>query len=402
MEKKIMSPEKQIEQRDKVLKMRNFHYENFNKWSSFFYIIIGALFVGYYNIVGRDNSELFQNVILLLGYIVSLCWHISNKGYYYWEMHWIFFIIDIEQKLNSEDDKIYSMFYCKEDGKNQCGDSNGKEKVKGDNLYNGNYWIPWEPANVSTSKVTLVLSFIVACSWSFLLIYKSCKNNGIETIWIAFIAVIATLILTAIAGAILHSTINHKIKYFTPIDSFDCKWYKILVGCGCKNANKSILIQNQKKYNSMKKIYLWLLGFLFLLAPVGIYIIKFSNLKISDMPSDWGIFGDYMGGVYSVIVVILGAILTYYCMYKDRRRKNVEYAIKEIYSKIKQLDKYYSDESAASFQVLISEQELFLPKNLFENLKRLSDKYVSSQNGIVDEPLKEEVLNELKDLYNEF
>ena len=97
-----MSPREQIEHRDKVLKMRNFHYENFNKWSSFFYIIIGALFVGYYNIVGKENSELFQNVILLLGYIVSLCWHISNKGYYYWEMHWIFFIIDFLKYILSK------------------------------------------------------------------------------------------------------------------------------------------------------------------------------------------------------------------------------------------------------------------------------------------------------------
>ena len=76
MENKEMSFEERQYQR--LIDARNFHYENFNKWSLYFYAIIAALFVGYYQI---ENNIVLSSVIALVGYVVSICCYLSGKGY---------------------------------------------------------------------------------------------------------------------------------------------------------------------------------------------------------------------------------------------------------------------------------------------------------------------------------
>ena len=94
MEDKEMSfGERQYE---RLIKARNFHYENFNKWSLYFYAIIAALFVGYYNV---KDSVVLSMVIAVVGYVVSICCHLSGKGYYYWENNWIKLIMHYEKQV---------------------------------------------------------------------------------------------------------------------------------------------------------------------------------------------------------------------------------------------------------------------------------------------------------------
>ena len=88
-------------QYERLIKARNFHYENFNKWSLYFYAIIAALFVGYYTLETKDGNvaESIKWCILVLGYVVSMCCYLSAKGYYYWEINWIKLIMHYEKQV---------------------------------------------------------------------------------------------------------------------------------------------------------------------------------------------------------------------------------------------------------------------------------------------------------------
>lgn len=63
-----------------IIKARNFHYENFNKWMTYFYVMISALVLGLCNILSKQDVDIFdkqRNIVLVisfLGFIVSLAW----------------------------------------------------------------------------------------------------------------------------------------------------------------------------------------------------------------------------------------------------------------------------------------------------------------------------------------
>lgn len=65
-----------------LIKARNFHYENFVKWLSYFYVAIAALFVGFYSIAKEKtfpDQYLLEIAVLMIGYIVSIFWYWSSK-----------------------------------------------------------------------------------------------------------------------------------------------------------------------------------------------------------------------------------------------------------------------------------------------------------------------------------
>ena len=100
-------------QYQRLIDARNFHYENFNKWSLYFYAIIAALFMGYYHVGG---NIVLSSVIALVGYVVSICCYLSGKGYYYWEINWIRLLHNYEKEVlketkDHEEMRVYSRFY---------------------------------------------------------------------------------------------------------------------------------------------------------------------------------------------------------------------------------------------------------------------------------------------------
>ena len=45
-----------LDERYKILvEARNFHYDNFNKWMTYFYVAIGAVFIGYCTIISSNK-----------------------------------------------------------------------------------------------------------------------------------------------------------------------------------------------------------------------------------------------------------------------------------------------------------------------------------------------------------
>lgn len=159
---------------DRLINARNFHYQNFSIWMTFFIVIIGALFVGLYNIDSSKNNipVLF---ILICGYISSFCFFISAKGYVYWETNWISLIHKYEEKLNDED-KIYSVFADKDCNKNVLN--------------------PFAGANFSTSKIVLFLAFCVTICWGYLLFSKIFCFIELNCIILSMIFILIDIIFT--------------------------------------------------------------------------------------------------------------------------------------------------------------------------------------------------------------
>lgn len=157
---------------------RNFHYENFNKWMTFFYVAIGAIFLGYYSdgINKITNGRLLLNI---LGIITSLFFYWSGKGYYYWETNWIMKIHDYERQF-SDKDKIYGSF--------------ANKKV------NNDYYKITSGANISTSKISLSFAFCISTVWVYLLIsdvhkyFWKYQNLYYQVFFLAFSVLVVKLL----------------------------------------------------------------------------------------------------------------------------------------------------------------------------------------------------------------
>ena len=160
-----------------IIKARNFHYENFNKWMTYFYLMISALVLGLCNILSKQDVDIFdkqRNIVLVisfLGFIVSLAWHWSNKGYYYWNINFISLVNHYEKNLLkfNENERIYFVFA-------------NKEKQN-------NYANPLSGANISTSKISILLSYIITLFWSSLITFILLKD-GIEYDWLYYLCTI--------------------------------------------------------------------------------------------------------------------------------------------------------------------------------------------------------------------
>ena len=195
-----------------LIKARNFHYENYNKWMTYFYVIIGAIFLGLFNIVSKNERYLdcYKNEITLicaLGFIVSLCWYLANKGYYYWNINFINLVNHYEKNIFKfeENERVYFTFANK-------------------NVQN-NYLSPIHGANISTSKISIFLSYIFTFCWGYSVFYILLFNYFLSY-WICIICCLISfftiVVLSILAGKYLKS--NHtafpdlKIKFLDWVD----------------------------------------------------------------------------------------------------------------------------------------------------------------------------------------
>jgi len=142
---------------EQLVKARDNNNTVFYFWMSFFTVAIGALFVGYYTMISSEGYKACDykaetTLILSFGYFVSLIWHWSCKGYYYWVNNWISLILNHEKEL-CPTRSIYSCFYDLEDKRDLCS-----------------YWKPLRPANISTGRLLGLFSFGTAVAWGILLL----------------------------------------------------------------------------------------------------------------------------------------------------------------------------------------------------------------------------------------
>lgn len=176
-----------------LINARNFHYDNFNKWMTYFYVAIGALFIGYYTIAKEKGLEDEKIILLLLGYISSLFWYWSSKGYYFWAINFITLINNCEKKSLKlkKKKRVYFVF------------ANRKK--------NNNYFNPLKGANISTSKVAILFAFMISIAWGTML---SNKLVDLEFYFDISISAIVTLISSyLIPKYFLKSKIKHLANF---------------------------------------------------------------------------------------------------------------------------------------------------------------------------------------------
>jgi hypothetical protein len=177
-----------------TVQARNFHYDNFSKWMTYYYVAVAAVFVAYYS---YNSNDIISTLIVTLGCFISILWHLSCKGYYFWIKNWTDLINRLEYQNKNEFEKVYSIF---------------SKQVKENNNVLIN---PIQSANISTSKVTLILSFGISIFWFFLLVDKLItKYFGINVYYslVFLIAVFLSSLVIFIFGKFLKSDISkHKL-----------------------------------------------------------------------------------------------------------------------------------------------------------------------------------------------
>jgi hypothetical protein len=183
-----------------LIEARNFHYDNFNKWMTYFYVAVGTIFIGYTTVISSQKDLIMVEwLLLLLGYITGLLWYWSCKGYYYWNINFISLVNYYETELFkwSKKERIYSVF--------------ANKSTEND------YVSPISGANISSSKVAILFAFIITCFWGFILSYKLLNNiicfcdcKAFIYISSLFTSTISTLIFSVLVPkSFLKSKIDH-------------------------------------------------------------------------------------------------------------------------------------------------------------------------------------------------
>lgn len=182
------------EQYKLLIQARNFHFDNYNKWMTYFYVAMAAFFIGYYTMVtSSKNQDLTFEIItlLIIGYITSLFWYLSSKGYYYWNINFIKLINHFEEqnlKLKKEE-RVYYIFADKKAENNIPSPING--------------------ANFSTSKITIFFAYIITLFWNNLL-FKNLLSptNNCDYLLYFILSLLMTLIFSGVFSLFLKSDIK--------------------------------------------------------------------------------------------------------------------------------------------------------------------------------------------------
>ncbi len=169
-------------------KVRDFEIGMFWQRTAYFSVLVGALFVAYYTIIGKegnDYSAVYTLLISFLGFLASLVWWLSNKGSKFWQENWELHI-DYIEKI-SKQNKIHSTILSKPEKK----------------------LFPLGAKAFSMSKLNMLFSFAVCISWLLMLLnnimhffpYKEELANLVSAATIdliLFILSILTLIIISI------------------------------------------------------------------------------------------------------------------------------------------------------------------------------------------------------------
>lgn len=145
------------------------------------------------------------------------------------------------------------------------------------------------------------------------------------------------------------------------------------------------------------------LAVIVLSAPLLVYICFFGGYSISDNPADWGAFGDYIGGVYTVLVTFFAIYLTRHLEKRDAVRNKAKTAVGAIYEQIVKIDYNHVDMRKVSKLLrLTKENELYITPSLFVHLTDLHDDYFEAKHDPkkFDIQKEETIKKELKRLYD--
>ena len=158
--------EKKLSLFQKAIEARNFHYENFTKWQTFFYVAVGSVLVAYCALltgrqdIAAENTEIYCVLLKLLpiiGYVFSLIWLCSSRGYTLWWNSYMSLVKHFEQKHilkkkdEDESDMTLAVF--------NVADKQSFSRESYVDLTSG--------ANFSTSRLSNAMALVSTLAWSW-------------------------------------------------------------------------------------------------------------------------------------------------------------------------------------------------------------------------------------------
>lgn len=159
----------------------------------------------------------------------------------------------------------------------------------------------------------------------------------------------------------------------------------------------------------MNKIRMWnwlckhatwkrLIAVILLVSPLVLYVIQFGGYEISDNPADWGVFGDYIGGVYSVLIALLVVYITRNLSRRDEEKRLKKEALREVYKQITNIQQkqMVDQRKLPKLYKLIEDSKFFIDTDFYDRLKGLANEF--GERGR-NRQMEMEVLEELKEEY---
>ena len=160
------------------------------------------------------------------------------------------------------------------------------------------------------------------------------------------------------------------------------------------------IVKNNVARNCKKIIQISLVA-VFVLLPIVIFLINFSEQSLSDDIEEWGAFGDYIGGIYSVYISIGLFLLSRKLGKADERRNKQRLHIEKLYGMIRSINNNgtLNVSMFADFVNEIASAELYLSKNIIIRMINLQDNYAEASDNpeVLNMELETEVLGMLKD-----
>ena len=162
-----------------------------------------------------------------------------------------------------------------------------------------------------------------------------------------------------------------------------------------------VLVDVNDMWNSIKNYFKrHFLAILIVLAiiPLVFYFCKFHSYNLSDDPADWGVFGDYIGGVYSVLIAILVVYITRNLNKRDEEKRLKKEALREVYMQITkiQMNQTVNQNKLTKLFRLIEESKLFIDDDFYDRLKKLAN-YLGDHGR--NRQMEMDILEELKGEY---
>lgn len=141
-----------------------------------------------------------------------------------------------------------------------------------------------------------------------------------------------------------------------------------------------------------------------LLLPICAYITNFCDHGFSEDPAMWGVFGDFIGGVYNVLVAVL---VFYVSRHLDKKEAKANKKAKAAYEIKSQIEKFESSKNRTKTvekltDLILTNKEV-LGKSTYQILMALNDnlQHVVNKESEINKQLKKDVTDALDSFYNE-
>lgn len=139
-----------------------------------------------------------------------------------------------------------------------------------------------------------------------------------------------------------------------------------------------------------------------MILPVIIYVWHFRNHVLSDSPEDWGMFGDYIGGVYSVLVALIVLYLSHQLEKNRGRDASIKEHAETLFRQIGVIkNNNYNLKSCSKLLTQVNNAKLYLQPRICEMVESLANNYMSHRNDgtQLNQKLEQDTIKELKRIY---